>query len=87
MKIIFYGAVGEYTDCESIEMEIEQIKTLNDLINKLEERYGAKFKGYLLGDDTCFFLINGKSIMRTGGLNTSLNHDDKIEILPVVEAG
>jgi molybdopterin converting factor small subunit len=85
MNVIFYESVKNYSGCDS--MEIEYAETLNNLVDKLGNRLGEHFKEYLLGEGTCFFLINGKSIMRTGGLNTPLNPDDKIEILPVVEAG
>jgi molybdopterin converting factor small subunit len=85
MKIIFYESVQNYSGCDGLE--IEHAETLNRLIDKLGDRLGVHFKEYLLGEGTCFFLINGKSIMRTGGLNTPLNPDDKIEVLPVVEAG
>ena len=85
INIIFYESVQNHSGCKSIE--IEPVETLKVLIDKLGERLGDGFKEYLLGDDTCFFLINGKSILRTGGLNTKLNPNDKIEVLPMVEAG
>jgi molybdopterin converting factor small subunit len=85
MKITFYGLVQNHSGCDSIV--VEHAETLNRLIDELGDRLGVHFKEYLLGDDTCFFLINGKSIMRTGGLNTPLDPDDNIEVLPVVEAG
>ena len=85
LKVFFYASVQDHSGCE--ELEIEEVETLADCIDKLEEKLGSHFKDYLLGEDTCFFLVNGKSILRTGGLNTPLHPHDKIEILPVVEAG
>ena len=85
IKVIFFGLVKKQTNCPSIEMETAE--TLSILIDNLGEKFGATFKEYLLADDTCFFLINGKSIINTGGLNTPLKPEDKVEILPVVEAG
>ena len=85
IKVLFYESVQNYSGCESLE--IEPVETLKDCIEQLGEKLGFHFKEYLLGEDTCFFLVNGKSIARTGGLNTSLNPNDKIEVLPVVEAG
>ena len=85
LKILFYESVQNHSKCESLEAEV--VETLRDLINQLGERLGESFKDYLLGEDTCFFLVNGRSILRTGGLNTPLEPNDKIEILPIVEAG
>ena len=85
LKVFFYESVQNYSQCE--RLEIEPVETLRDCIEQLGEKLGYPFKDYLLGEDTCFFLVNGKSIVRTGGLNTPLNPNDKIEILPVVEAG
>ena len=85
IKIIFYESVQNHSGCESIELEL--METLIHLIDELGERLGDDFKEYLLREDTCFFLINGKSILRTGGLNTKLKPNDKIEVLPLVEAG
>ena len=85
LKIFFYESVQNYSNCESLE--IEPVETLRDCVEQLGEELGSHFKEFLLGEDTCFFLVNGKSIIRTGGLNTPLHPNDKIEILPVVEAG
>jgi len=85
VKVLFYESVKNHSKCESLEIEFAG--TVLDLIHQLGERLGAGFRDYLLEDDTCFFLVNGKSIIRTGGLNTPLGPSDKIEILPIVEAG
>ena len=85
IKVMFFGSVQDHSACPSIE--VEAVESLRILIDNLGEEFGATFHEYLLGEDTCFFLINGKSIMNTGGLNTLLKPEDKVEILPVVEAG
>jgi len=85
VKVIFYESVQNHSGCGSIELESPEV--LMALIDHLGEKLGEEFKEYLLGEDTCFFLINGKSILRTEGLNTRLKPNDKIEVLPLVEAG
>ena len=85
IRVNFFESVQNHTHCPSIEMETAE--NLNVLIKNLGEKFGEPFKEYLLADDTCFFLVNGKSIINTGGLNTPLHPGDKVEILPVVEAG
>ena len=85
MTVQFYLSVQEHTKCQ--EIELEQAETMRVLIDKLGERFGEDFRQYLLADETCFFLINGKSLLSIGGMNAPLQPNDKIQILPVVEAG
>jgi len=89
MKIIFYGSVLEYTNNEkSFETsDNANIATVRELINELCLHYGERLKEFLLGEDTCFFLVNGAGLMMTGGLNTKLQPGDKIEVLPFADAG
>ena len=86
MQVLFYGNVLEFTNNEKF-IEEKNCGNIRELINMLGDRYGTRFKEFLLGEETCFFLINGKGIMMTGGLDTKLQSDDKIEVLPFVEAG
>ena len=86
MQILFYGNVLEYSKNEK-SFYIENCKNIRELINILGDHYGNQLKEFLLGEETCFFLINGKGIIMTGGLDTKLQSDDKIEVLPFAEAG
>jgi len=85
MTVWFYLSVLEYTNCS--HLELPQLETLQEVVEELGMRFGEEFYQYLLADDTCFYLVNGKSILHTGGFSTKLQPGDKIEILPVVEAG
>ena len=86
MKINFYGNVLEYTKKEKY-CETKDCLNITELINELGIIYGENFRNFLLGDETCFFLINGKGLMMTGGNNTPLLPDDKIDLLPFADAG
>ena len=86
MTVHFYGKVLDHTSGER-SIEIEESPDLRALVDELANRYGGKFKGHLLSGDFCFFLINGKGVMATGGLGSKLDPDDKIEVLPIFEAG
>jgi molybdopterin converting factor small subunit len=68
-------------------MEIETAPTLRALIDALGERFGDIFREFLLGEETCVFLVNGSGIVTTGGLNSPLQPGDKIEVLPFVDGG
>ena len=86
MKVLFYGGVLEFTKGEK-EFEFEDCSSVRELINELGSNYGQRFKDFLLGKETCFFLVNGKGLMMTGGPETKINPGDKIEVLPFADAG
>lgn len=86
MTVLFYGSVQEHTNGEK-SLEVEGAQSVRALIDLLGERFNGHFKDFLLGDRTCFFLVNGNGIMTTGGLGTQLQPDDTIEVLPFVEGG
>ena len=85
MIVIFYGNLLEQTNGEKT-FEPGDCSNLRNLVEKLGHRYGKQFEELLLGD-AHFILVNGRGVMTTGGLNTPLNNGDKIEVLPIVEAG
>jgi len=88
MTVTFYGSVQEHTFGEkSVELGQDLVYdgSISAIIDLLGERFGEEFREFLLGDKTCFFLVNGT--MATGGLNTPLHPDDIIEVLPFVDGG
>jgi molybdopterin converting factor small subunit len=86
MKVLFYGSVLGYTDGRK-SYEDNDCSSVRELVKKLGEHFGEHFKNFLLGEETCFFLINGTGLMMTGGLDTKLQTGDKVEVLPFTEAG
>ena len=86
MNVKFYGSVIKFADNEKF-CNIKNCTSVRELINELGDHYGMQLKEFILGGETCFILVNGKGIMMTGGLNTKLQPDDKIDILPFAEAG
>jgi molybdopterin converting factor small subunit len=86
MKVLFYGNVLEYTRKEK-SYNAGGCPDIRELINELGRYYGGSLSDFLLGEETCLFLVNGKGIILTGGLITKLRSDDKIEVLPFTEAG
>ena len=86
MKVLFYGNVLEHTNGKQF-CDVKDCSSIRELVNALGGHFGEHFKGFLLGSETCFFLVNGKGLMMTGGLDTKLNPGDKIEVLPFADAG
>ena len=86
MTVHFHGYVIDHAKgVESFQSETSE--TVGALIDELGNHFGQSFKDFLLGDETCLFLVNGKGLMTTGGFGTKLLPGDKIEILPYVVAG
>ena len=86
MKVLFYGNLLEYTNSEKV-YEVYDCSSVRELICKLGAHFGEKLKVFLQGDDNCLFLVNGKGLMMTGGIDTKLVQGDKIEVLPFADAG
>ena len=86
MTVLFYGSVTEHTFGEK-SFEAGSVRNLSDLAGKLCQHYGDKFKKFMFTDEECFFLVNGKSVNSFGGSEAPLHPDDKVELLPAIEAG
>ena len=90
MNVSFCGNVREYTNGEkSYELPeaCGDCLSVRDLAGKLGDHFGERFREFLLGGETCFFLINGKGIMMSGGLDTKIHPGDKIDVLPFIQGG
>ena len=89
MNVIFYGKVTGFTngDKSFVPESPNLFPNLRVLLDELGNRYNKEFSKFLTGSETCVILVNGKGIMLSGGLDTPINKDDKIEILPFVDAG
>jgi len=86
MIVLFYAGVLEFTGGEK-SFEPECSPSIRALIHELGCRYGDHLMEFLLGGDNCLFLVNGKSIAASEGLETKLRQGDRIEVLPFIEAG
>jgi len=86
MTVIFHGNVQEYTSGKK-SYTAGATQSMRTLIETLCEHFGENFREFLLGKDTCFFLVNGKGIIATGGLDTPLHPEDKVDVLPFVGGG
>ncbi len=86
MKVQFYGAVLDRAQGEKA-IDVPDAASLSQLIDRLGARYGEPFKAFLMGEETCFFLVNGSGILATGGLDTPLRAGDTVDVLPFVDGG
>ena len=86
MTISLHGKALELAAADG-PIRTEGHETLLDLIRWLGETRGEALSDHLLGEDTCFFLVNGRGVMATGGLSTPLTGDDVVDAIPLVGGG
>jgi len=86
VKVLFHSSVKELTNGQT-SYDPEKAKDVSGLIDELGLRFGDPFREFLLGNQTCFILVNGSGLMKTGGYDTPLKSGDTIEILPFVTEG
>ena len=86
MTVFFYGNVIDQANGAQ-RFAPQNSASVRALIDELGGQFGDAFRVFLLAEENCFFLVNGRGLMGTGGLDTPLLPGDKVEILPFVEAG
>ena len=86
ITVSFYGGVQTYTKGAQ-SLGVIGCPNVRSLVNELGAHFGEGFKASILSGENSFFLVNGKGIMSTGGLETELRSGDKIEVLPFIDAG
>jgi len=86
MTVTFYSSIIKYTNGDKTYIP-KNHPTLRELLDELGSYYGEGFYSFINGNETCLILINGKGIKLSGGLDSPLDQDDKVEILPFVDAG
>jgi MoaD family protein len=78
---------------ERLQFSKSQKVTVNVVLEQLSEKYGKPFKDYVYdsknGEVKGFlqFLVNGRSISTSGGLESELSDGDVLAILPPVSGG
>ena len=93
MTVTFYGRVIEYTNGDKSfmpapgEASLGDSMTLRGLLDLLCGHYGERFESFINGNETCLILINGNGAALSGGLDSPIGQDDKVDILPFVDAG
>jgi len=89
MIVKYFAYIRDYTGAK--EIEIDHCPTLYDLLLKLCDKYGVKFRNKIFADgnlsNEIIILVNGRNIVHLQGLDTCLSSNDEISIFPVVAGG
>ncbi len=92
LKVNFVSLLVDQIGTEEFTLPIEENSTIKDVLNKLTEKFGAKFKKVIFKspetlNDFVIIGLNGKDIRLIEYLNTLLKQGDEITFLPAVAGG
>ena len=94
VKIEYLGHVRTILNTQrQQQIELEEDSTIQDLLTKLADNYGDPFKKAIFEpgnpDLKANFIatVNGHLLNQLNGINTKLQNNDKIAIMPIVSGG
>jgi molybdopterin synthase sulfur carrier subunit len=92
VEVKFFTSLREITGKKVDQIQLQDAITVKELIKMLSEKYGKKFREYIYNkneetQEFLSFLVNGKNINKLQGLDTKLEDQDVIAILPPVGGG
>lgn len=92
MKVKFYATLREIVGQKSVDFPLNEGDTVNELMNKIIDRYPA-LEPKLLDEDGellgyVHFFVNGRDLpYLEKGMETELSDDDTISVFPAVGGG
>jgi len=89
VRITFYGALSKITEEKTADIVAPTIK---EVMSTLIMKYGEQFRNRIYDEKGNLrrfinIYVNGKDIRFLNHLNTELNDEDKISIIPAVGGG
>lgn len=92
VEVKFFTSLREITGKKADEIQLQNVITVEELLNLLSEKYGKKFREYIYNkkgkvQDFLSFLVNGRNINVLQGFDTELKQGDTIAIIPPVGGG
>jgi len=89
VKITFYGALAKIVGEKTADVEVS---TLKEAINALTAKYGKRLKDKIYDEKGKLarfinIYVNGKDIRFLNHLDTQLNDEDNVSIIPAVGGG
>ncbi len=87
-KVKFSSALERVTGERNTTVEAS---TVGDAVDELTEQYGEEFEERLIEDGELRrfvnLYVNGEDVRHEDGLDTEIDEDDEISILPAVSGG
>jgi len=95
ISVRFFTILREITGKkeETLQFTKDEEVTVNRVLNRLSEKYGKAFDEYVYDHNTrevkgfLQFLVNGRSVSSSKGIETELSDGDILAIVPPVSGG
>jgi len=93
VNVRFFATLREIAGRREEEVELSSGSTVGDLLNRLVELHGSRFREYVMDETTgtsrghLLFLVDGTSISSLEGLKTRLTEGCAVAIMPPVGGG
>ena len=95
VSVRFFTILREITGKkeETLQFTKDEDVTVNRVLNRLSEKYGKAFNEYVYDHRTrevkgfLQFLVNGRSVSSSKGIETELSDGDILAIVPPVSGG
>ena len=93
VKVKLYARLADLAGVSDLELELPKKPRLKDLLEILAKRFGRDFQNVVTTPSDAYghylgvILINERESTRMSGLETALNENDIIKIIPPVSGG
>jgi len=93
VKVKSYAILREIIGKESLRIIVDKNATVLTVLEDLVDRYGERLEKEIFNEakttlrEYVAILLNGKNIQYINGLDTQLNHEDQLVILPILRGG
>ncbi|MDH5390839.1 MAG: MoaD/ThiS family protein [Candidatus Bathyarchaeota archaeon] len=93
VEVKFLGVFRQFSGRDRVLVKLEKPATVGKAIEKLTEAFSSEFKQTLVDPEledprpNALILINGKEISVLQGLETEVEDDDEIVLVPVSHGG
>ncbi|KKM24463.1 hypothetical protein LCGC14_1604710 [marine sediment metagenome] len=92
VKISFLSLLTDITEVEEITLSIDDESVIRDILEQLATKFGSKFEEmiYKTSKDLSQYVlitINGRDIRQFNGLDTKIQINDEIALIPAIAGG
>jgi len=92
ININFLSLLADLTKIKELKLSVQENSTIKEILNKLIAKFGEGFKKTILDspDSLSKYIIlglNGRDIRTLNNLDTIVNHQDEILLLPAIAGG
>ena len=92
VKISFLSLLTDITEVEEITLSIDDESVIRDILEQLATKFGSKFEEMIYKTSKALsqyvlITINGRDIRQFNGLDTKIQINDEIALIPAIAGG